>query len=328
MAYFGNFEQFEGFEQCNGAGDHGVVQIEQPSVKQENKENNDDELYEMMRLIDAEISKQSYEDTTDADESMESIQASDEDTSTTIERSFILEFNSSLNLIKSNFHSANQNYHQFYQLLEHQKEQERYQEEYQRQSHQNHHNRHHHHQQRYQRSDNIDPLVLSSSVISVPKGSRFFVIKSFNEDDVISSFVHKVWSSTELGNNRLSKAFNSRSSTSERIFLIFSVNGSGKFCGIAEMKSKLNKNPNAQGNKKIWSDNSRWKGIFKIQWLIIKDINNNYLRQLKISINSEIKPVTNSRDTQELPFDIGVKMIDIFKNTDSSTSFLQNMLSQ
>lgn len=184
-------------------------------------------------------------------------------------------------------------------------------------------------------------LILSPSIISIPSGSRFFVIKSFNEQDIISSFTHKVWSSTDLGNNRLSKAFNSmRNSNLKRIFLFFSVNGSGQFCGIAEMKSKIVKknDGNNEVDDDIWLDSSRWKGKFKIQWLLIKDIPNIYLRHLKIPINIqqqynsdnhnefEMRPVTNSRDTQELPFEIGEQMIQIFKDVDSKTSFLQKMV--
>lgn len=175
-------------------------------------------------------------------------------------------------------------------------------------------------------------FILSPAIIFVPSGSRFFVIKSFNEQDIISSFVHKVWSSTDLGNNRLSKAYYSLKNSSQRIFLLFSVNGSGQFCGIAEMKSNIFKNntPTGAGEDNIWLDNSRWKGKFQIQWLVIKDVSNNYFRHLKFSFHSwndqyELKPVTHSRDTQELPFKVGRQMIQIFKDVDSQTSFLQKM---
>lgn len=38
-----------------------------------------------------------------------------------------------------------------------------------------------------------------------PMPARFFVIKSFSEEDVCMSLQHQVWSSTELGNRRLDK---------------------------------------------------------------------------------------------------------------------------
>lgn len=162
-------------------------------------------------------------------------------------------------------------------------------------------------------------LILSPQSVYVPQGSMFFVIKSFTEEDVKTGFMHKVWSSTDLGNKRLNKAYSARHSN-ERVFLFFSVNGSGKFCGVAEMVSGLTdtcENP-------IWIEKSRWKGQFKVQWLYVKDIYNHHLRHLKVPQN-ELKPVTNSRDTQELPEDVGMAMLDIFKKLHSHSSFLQNL---
>lgn len=173
-------------------------------------------------------------------------------------------------------------------------------------------------------TEDSSPVVISPNSIFVPRGSRFFVIKSYNESDVRSSFSHKVWSSTDLGNKRLNKAFKSKQ-ISERILLFFSVNGSGKFCGVAEMCSELsNKAETGKETSSIWLE-TRWKGQFSVQWIVVKDILNSKVKHLKVPLN-DWKPVTNSRDTQELPFDIGTEMIQIFKKTYSNSSFLQNML--
>jgi hypothetical protein len=43
----------------------------------------------------------------------------------------------------------------------------------------------------------------------------------------------------------------------------------------------------------------RWTGCFSVKWRIIKDIPNNVLRHITLE-NNENKPVTNSRDTQEV----------------------------
>lgn len=45
----------------------------------------------------------------------------------------------------------------------------------------------------------------------------------------------------------------------------------------------------------------KWKGQFKVRWIFCKDIPNSQLRHI-ILPNNENKPVTNSRDTQEVPF--------------------------
>jgi hypothetical protein len=53
--------------------------------------------------------------------------------------------------------------------------------------------------------------------------ARYFVIKSFTEDDVQKSLKHEIWSSTNFGNQRLDKAFNEAKGP---VYLFFSVNGS------------------------------------------------------------------------------------------------------
>lgn len=67
-----------------------------------------------------------------------------------------------------------------------------------------------------------------------PSFARFFVIKSFTEDDVFKSIKFEIWSSTQLGNNRLDKA-HKESADKGPIYLFFSVNASGHFCGVAQM---------------------------------------------------------------------------------------------
>ncbi len=232
----------------------------------------------------------------------------------------------------------------------------------------------------------IPLCVLDPSDFIIPPSSRFFVIKSYNESDVQSSFIHSVWSSTDLGNKRLNKAFKELHESSyykflkshpelninlPKILLFFSVNSSGHFCGIAEMTSLVtsnndlninnqqqlqshsplqnqnsysnqfinnnlfssssqngynnsNNNNNTKNLNNIWTD-KRWKGLFSINWIFIKDIPNSSLRKLKV-INNENKPITNSRDTQEVLFDVGNKVVGIFKGYPGKTSFLQGMI--
>ena len=69
------------------------------------------------------------------------------------------------------------------------------------------------------------------------KDARFFVIKSYSEQDVRQSIRHEIWTSTEIGNKRLDNAF--REQRDKPIYLYFSVNASGHFCGVAEMISEV-----------------------------------------------------------------------------------------
>ena len=58
-----------------------------------------------------------------------------------------------------------------------------------------------------------------------------------------------------------------------------------------------------------------WKGLFPVEWKFIKDIPYKYLKDIKLS-NNNFKPVTNSRDTQEIARTEGelfLKKVEEFK---------------
>ncbi|EGV63209.1 YTH-domain-containing protein [Yamadazyma tenuis ATCC 10573] len=152
---------------------------------------------------------------------------------------------------------------------------------------------------------------------NVSPTSKFFVIKSYTLLDVNASFINNIWASTELGNKRLSSAFKKAADDQGEVYLFFSVNGSGKFCGVAKMTSDLD----MEKSSNIWFETSKWKGVFDVDWLMVKDIPNKYFHFLKVAAN-ENKPVSNSRDTQEIPLNIALEMLKIFSTFKTSTSFL------
>lgn len=45
----------------------------------------------------------------------------------------------------------------------------------------------------------------------------------------------------------------------------------------------------------------KWNGSLSLKWHIVKDVPNNILKHIILE-NNENKPVTNSRDTQEVPY--------------------------
>jgi len=71
------------------------------------------------------------------------------------------------------------------------------------------------------------------------------------------------------GNNKLQQAFKEADGKFP-IYLLFSVNGSGKFVGVAQMTSEVD----YQANFNYWTQNSKWKGFFFLVWIYIKDIPN------------------------------------------------------
>ncbi|EEQ40667.1 YTH family protein [Clavispora lusitaniae] len=153
-------------------------------------------------------------------------------------------------------------------------------------------------------SDTFSLCDMNHNILQVGPNARFFVIKSYSPLDVEAALKHCVWTSTELGNKKLAKAFEE---TSDGIFLFYSVNGSSRFCGVAQMQAQIDYTKETD----IWVESTRWKGIFPVQWHFVIDIPNKFFRLLRVPAN-ENKPVTNSRDTQELPHEVGVAMLNIF----------------
>ncbi|KDP29478.1 hypothetical protein JCGZ_19307 [Jatropha curcas] len=150
--------------------------------------------------------------------------------------------------------------------------------------------------------------------------AKFFIIKSYSEDDVHKSIKYNVWASTPNGNKKLDAAYQEaqQKSCGCPVFLFFSVNTSGQFVGLAEMAGPVDFNKNLE----YWQQD-KWTGCFSLKWHIVKDIPNSLLKHITLE-NNENKPVTNSRDTQEVKLEQGLKMIKIFKDHSSKTCILDD----
>ncbi|KAG7477916.1 hypothetical protein MATL_G00074620 [Megalops atlanticus] len=149
------------------------------------------------------------------------------------------------------------------------------------------------------------------------KSGRVFIIKSYSEDDIHRSIKYNIWCSTEHGNKRLDAAFRAMSGKGP-VYLLFSVNGSGHFCGVAEMRSPVDYGTSAG----VWSQD-KWKGKFDVNWLFVKDVPNSQLRHIRLE-NNENKPVTNSRDTQEVPLDKARQVLKIIAGYKHTTSIFDD----
>ncbi|XP_030956123.1 YTH domain-containing protein ECT4-like isoform X4 [Quercus lobata] len=145
--------------------------------------------------------------------------------------------------------------------------------------------------------------------------AKFFIIKSYSEDDVHKSIKYNVWASTPNGNKKLQAAYQEAGCP---VFLLFSVNTSGQFVGLAEMVGPVDFDKNVE----YWQQD-KWEGCFPVKWHIVKDIPNSLLKHIALE-NNDNKPVTNSRDTQEVKLEQGLKMIAIFKEHPSKTSILDD----
>lgn len=125
-------------------------------------------------------------------------------------------------------------------------------------------------------------LTYQPQIKSYSQIARFFVIKSVDEDNIHKviipnnqSIKFRIWCSTFKGNQKLQKAFK-EAENSYPIYLFFSVNGSGRFLGLAQMTSEVD----YHANFNYWSQGDKWKGFFFVVWLIIKDVPNKAFRHL------------------------------------------------
>jgi hypothetical protein len=154
--------------------------------------------------------------------------------------------------------------------------------------------------------------------------AKFYVIKSYSEDDVHKCIKYEVWSSTPNGNKRLDAAYNdaqaklSESGKKIPIFLFFSVNRSGQFVGVAEMIGPFDFGKNMD----FWQMD-KWTGFFPVKWHIIKDLPNSQLRHIILE-NNDNRDVTYTRDTQEVQLKQGLEMLNIFKNHSEKTTMLDD----
>ncbi|XP_038973394.1 YTH domain-containing protein ECT4-like [Phoenix dactylifera] len=150
--------------------------------------------------------------------------------------------------------------------------------------------------------------------------AKFFVIKSYSEDDVHKSIKYNVWASTPNGNKKLDAAYQEAKEKYSGcpVFLFFSVNTSGQFVGVAEMVGPVDFNKTVD----YWQQD-KWNGCFPVKWHIVKDVPNGFLKHITLE-NNDNKPVTNSRDTQEVKLEQGLQILKLFKDHKSKTSILDD----
>lgn len=96
--------------------------------------------------------------------------------------------------------------------------------------------------------------------MNITQNSKFFVIKSYSEDNIIMSIKYNKWSSTQNGNEKLNKAF--VENNKQDIYLFFSVNASGQFLGVAKMTSEVI--PEEKSDQSVWVQDGKWKGAFNV----------------------------------------------------------------
>lgn len=144
--------------------------------------------------------------------------------------------------------------------------------------------------------------------IDAKKNSIYFVIKSFNIENIHKAIKYGVWSTTYSGNIIFDKAYSLAQSRNAEVYLFFSTNSTFAFQGIARLKSKFQTKTYS-----FWKGSEKYKsfnGSFNLDWLIIKDVPNSTLD--KIQVNNI--PFSKLRNGVELNEKDALNAVNIFRN--------------
>ena len=67
----------------------------------------------------------------------------------------------------------------------------------------------------------------------------------------------------------------------------------------------------------------KWPGCFKVRWHLVKDVPNSALRHIRL-VQGDKKPVTNSRDAQEVEPSQGMLVLNVFREFRAATTLLDD----
>jgi hypothetical protein len=146
------------------------------------------------------------------------------------------------------------------------------------------------------------PRAGGSPFVPPLPGARFFILKSFNHQNIASSIENGVWATQRHNEALLTAAF----AAAPEVVLVFSVNASGHFQGYARMATAVGR---ARGR---WTDAQHIGHCFGVQWEALYDLPFSQTSRLSNPLN-EGKPVKISRDGQELPHDVGVALVNMLE---------------
>ena len=151
----------------------------------------------------------------------------------------------------------------------------------------------------------------SNPHLKIFEQSRFFIIKSSNHENIITSKLHNEWATTIMNQKKLNDAF-----FQKEVILIFSVNKSGYFQGYSLMTSFI-----SDRVSNLWNNDYSVKlgGTFSIQWLVECEMSFNYVKNLNNPFNNN-ETVIKSRDTQEIPKEIGIQICQMCYEIQSNTN--------
>ncbi|KAJ9633961.1 hypothetical protein H2199_009166 [Coniosporium tulheliwenetii] len=134
-------------------------------------------------------------------------------------------------------------------------------------------------------------------------GTRYFIIKSWNHENVEASQREGTWATQPHNVDTLVEAFK----TCRNVILVFSVNKSMAFQGYARMESLPGTAP-----EPAWVKNLRWPSSppFYIRWITIANTRFSRVGHLKNALNENLA-VLVGRDGQEIEQNCGASLCEL-----------------
>lgn len=150
------------------------------------------------------------------------------------------------------------------------------------------------------------PQIQASAITNHQK-TRFFVLKSFSEDNISASLRHDVWATIRRNERLISEILDS----GYNVLIFISVYGQSRFFGYALVTShpgqcKLPKAIFQTADKKIFHGNH-----FDILWIRVIELPFADCLHLKNSLNN--KSLVSSRDGQEVDATTGLELCSLFE---------------
>ena len=138
------------------------------------------------------------------------------------------------------------------------------------------------------------------------KNAKFFVLRSTCDDDIHKAIKYGIWTSTYKNNILLNDLYKRYKRTNTPIFLIYTVVGSGQYSGIARMASEVQ----LKKTFSYWWEEVKWSGVFKINWVYIKDVLYEEVEDIRMKNGNKI---VSCKDGSEVDFETGMEMLNRFK---------------
>ena len=140
------------------------------------------------------------------------------------------------------------------------------------------------------------------------KNAKFFILRSTCDDDIHKAIKYGFWTSTYKNNVLLNDLYKKYSRSGTPIFLIYTVVGSGQYCGMAQMSSEVE----LKKTFSYWWEEVKWSGVFHVNWVYVKDLLYDEVEDMRMKNGNK---VVSSKDGTEVDFHTGLELARRFKNS-------------